>query len=480
LLFSSIENPTLKSVRINRILWKLFMSLPSFLIPSAAPVNASSFAGTTGLATNAGTTAGRGDFRQAFTQLTKGPMAEGQVSGATAGAAEAGGSPINMLNKLAKGEALSPEDREFLQRLAEDLELTPEMQDALAAVLQNAAANMPEVDVSLEGQPLSLKALVELLAGGKSLPDEDPEGAINLADEEIPADADISPFLLFNPTSSNVVADLPVEQGIDLNFMQRSKTEDGTLVNQGLAKQGINPDAAQPAKTLDGVLTNQKAVDLAVTDESPDPASLTAKFLTGTPEAPGKSEMLNFSVGAFTLPDGEQPDEAPLNQTSLVTALSNNSALVEQPSTSPLAQAMRMQVSFGNAQWSEALAERAAWLASQQIHSADIQLDPPELGPLQVRISVHQDQAVVSFVSANPQVREALDQSMARLRDLLQEQGMQLVDAGVSDQHRDDSSETAASDQDEQLGAIAEVGEEDSTATKPVVLDAKYGVDDFV
>lgn len=95
--------------------------------------------------------------------------------------------------------------------------------------------------------------------------------------------------------------------------------------------------------------------------------------------------------------------------------------------------AIPMTIAFGHAQWSNNLAERAVWMAGQTIHSAEIQLDPPELGPLQIKIQVNQDQATVSFVSANPQVREAVEQSMGRLRELFQEQGLELVDSGVSD-----------------------------------------------
>ena len=97
--------------------------------------------------------------------------------------------------------------------------------------------------------------------------------------------------------------------------------------------------------------------------------------------------------------------------------------------------ALPMSVAFGHTQWTQQLAERTAWMAGQSIQSAEIQLDPPELGPLQIKIHMHQDQASVNFVSANPQVREAVEQSLARLRDMLQEQGMELVDSGVADQH---------------------------------------------
>lgn len=462
------------------------MSLPSFLTTTAAPASPSPFAPATGLATNARTTGEGGDFRQALSQITKGQtpksqMPKGQMEDGTASAVAtspaAGSSPVNILNKLANGEVLTLEDHELLQNLVADMELAPEIRDALAAVLQNAAVNLPELDASLQGQPLSLKALVDLLTGGKNLPDEHSAGATNLTDEELADGAEISPFLFFNPTSSNLVLDGPTEQGIELDFAQRTKTLDSLSINLNQTRQGINPDSAQPAKTLDGVLTGLS--DSVLTEESPDLAtSLTAKFLAGTPEAAGKPDTLNFSTGAFVLPDAAQLDDASINQTSVTTALSKSA--LEQSSALALNQPMRLQVAFGNTQWSEALAERAAWLASQQIHSAELQLDPPELGPLQVRISVHQDQAVVSFVSANPQVRDALDQSMARLRELLQDQGMQLVDAGVSDQRGDHSGETDATDHDEQQGAKSDMAAENSAAATGVVLEANYGVDDFV
>jgi flagellar hook-length control protein FliK len=170
----------------------------------------------------------------------------------------------------------------------------------------------------------------------------------------------------------------------------------------------------------------------------------------------------------------------PLAGAASVSSKGGVIAGLQPPADAPLPTAMRVQVAFGHAQWSEAVAERSAWLASQQIHSAELQLDPPELGPLQVRISVHQDQAVVSFVSANPQVREALDQSMMRLRELLQEQGMQLVDAGVSDQQRGDR-DSGNGDTSEGLAAgnVAGQGPEIDPAQGGVV-DTRYGVDDFV
>lgn len=84
--------------------------------------------------------------------------------------------------------------------------------------------------------------------------------------------------------------------------------------------------------------------------------------------------------------------------------------------------------------WSEAVVDRVMWLSSQNLKSAEIQLDPAELGHLEVRVNLSQDQAQVTFASPNAGVRDALEGQMHRLRELFAQQGMNLADANVSDQ----------------------------------------------
>lgn len=104
---------------------------------------------------------------------------------------------------------------------------------------------------------------------------------------------------------------------------------------------------------------------------------------------------------------------------------------------SPSARAFVVQtgvpVTVGTPQWSQAVGDKVLWLAAQNVSSAEIRLDPPELGPMQVRVSVNQDQASVTFTSPHPAVREALDQQLTRLREMFSEQGLNLVNVDVSD-----------------------------------------------
>lgn len=83
---------------------------------------------------------------------------------------------------------------------------------------------------------------------------------------------------------------------------------------------------------------------------------------------------------------------------------------------------------------SEAVVDRVMWLSSQNLKSAEIQLDPAELGRLEVRINLQSDQAQVTFASPHASVRDALEGQLHRLRELFAQQGMGQLDVNVSDQ----------------------------------------------
>ena len=59
-------------------------------------------------------------------------------------------------------------------------------------------------------------------------------------------------------------------------------------------------------------------------------------------------------------------------------------------------------------------------------------LTPPHLGRIEISIQIGADLSTAQFVSASPQVREALEQAMPRLREMLAESGISLGQANVS------------------------------------------------
>ena len=92
------------------------------------------------------------------------------------------------------------------------------------------------------------------------------------------------------------------------------------------------------------------------------------------------------------------------------------------------------QGQMGSAPWRNALSERIMVMTAQNNQVAEIQLDPPELGSLKVRLQVGQDQVSVSFVSPHASVRDAVEQSMPRLREMMEQQGLNLGESSVNDQ----------------------------------------------
>ncbi len=96
------------------------------------------------------------------------------------------------------------------------------------------------------------------------------------------------------------------------------------------------------------------------------------------------------------------------------------------PGTAPA-----IPVPVNHPQWEQALGERVLWCVNRHSSTAQLSLNPPDLGPLEIRISLDRDRAHVLFVSPHETVREAISAAVPRLQDMLGEAGIQLLDVGI-------------------------------------------------
>jgi len=78
------------------------------------------------------------------------------------------------------------------------------------------------------------------------------------------------------------------------------------------------------------------------------------------------------------------------------------------------------------------LQERVSSMLSINNKEAEIRLDPPEMGSMQIRVRSDAEQAQINFVVQNQQAKEALEQSMPRLREMLAQQGLELGESTIS------------------------------------------------
>jgi flagellar hook-length control protein FliK len=92
----------------------------------------------------------------------------------------------------------------------------------------------------------------------------------------------------------------------------------------------------------------------------------------------------------------------------------------------------RIESALGSRQWTEDVGQRIVWAAGRGESRAELVLHPPHLGRVEVAITVSSNgDSTALFVSANPQVRDALEQSLPRLREIMAEAGLALGQASV-------------------------------------------------
>jgi flagellar hook-length control protein FliK len=81
--------------------------------------------------------------------------------------------------------------------------------------------------------------------------------------------------------------------------------------------------------------------------------------------------------------------------------------------------------------WASALGERMILMANRLEQVAELKLNPPHLGPLEVKLHFSGGEASAQFFAPQPAVREALETAVPRLREMFSEIGVQLGNVAV-------------------------------------------------
>lgn len=92
----------------------------------------------------------------------------------------------------------------------------------------------------------------------------------------------------------------------------------------------------------------------------------------------------------------------------------------------PRAQGLHLETPLGQATWRDEFGQKLTWMVSNNRQQADLVLNPPQLGRIEVTLSLDGNQASASFASPHAAVREALENAMARLREVLADAGVTL------------------------------------------------------
>lgn len=118
-------------------------------------------------------------------------------------------------------------------------------------------------------------------------------------------------------------------------------------------------------------------------------------------------------------------------------ALANLQGAAPPPAPAPVP--MHVATPAGSPGWPEEVGNRVSWMVGQAESHAELTLTPPQLGKVEVSISISGDQTSAQFVAATPAARELIEQSLPRLREILEQSGISLgqTDVGTSSQSGD-------------------------------------------
>ena len=203
----------------------------------------------------------------------------------------------------------------------------------------------------------------------------------------------LMPVAARQPGLSTVVASSKANPG-QQTFADTALALDASTLPAGLAAPNLVPKAA-PANALSAVRSEPLHKEVLAT-----PAFDTASFRTEPPVASPIAAQAT-DIGSSTPTRG-----------------------VPEPSAV-------VQTRVGERGWDQAVGDKLVWMVNQKHQVAQLHLNPPDLGPLKIAISLDQNQASAQFFSAHASVREALEVAMPRLREMLADSGITLGNTSV-------------------------------------------------
>jgi flagellar hook-length control protein FliK len=167
-----------------------------------------------------------------------------------------------------------------------------------------------------------------------------------------------------------------------------------------------------------------------------------ATVATQVNRAPTSTE-LNTALREAVSVATQQPNSAPQSNAAALASLQNTAASIAAPALQPVQ--VTISTPVNQDKWADEFSQKITWLASSnQDQTAELHLNPPQLGPLDVVIKVSGDQATALFTSPHAAVREAVEQAMPRLREMLADNGIMLGNTTVSDQTPRDQGQSGA------------------------------------
>ena len=256
----------------------------------------------------------------------------------------------------------------------------------------------------------------------------------------------------------------------------KSATTDSTLpLNETQMRRANGPAGKTPRTALlDNLATPSKLATTPDLDNIRDvrtsiSAAFSSPFATVSDRLQGFSQAQSFNV-------------ASLNPAQSATHLGIGQFIPAPSAPAAPITPSSIDIPLQDPAWGEALGDRVLFMSGQKIHQAEIKLNPAEMGPITIRVSVGDRAADVSFTAQHLAARDAIELAMPRLRELFSENGLTLGNTSV-EEHSVGQEESRSDAQEvvEDNGLAADESSlDDAVAQQTPIRQAQGLVDTFV
>ncbi len=267
---------------------------------------------------------------------------------------------------------------------------------------------------------------------------------------------------------------------------------DAALNDHGSALSMQPQLSAALATAIANRLTAEAGNQAAVSEESPQAQVLAALDLAdetmfSDPEQGNQEQFLRnlLENRLANLPQAASEHNSQFHRESLVSLVNASAPLAATPVESARPASMptlSLHEPFNHSQWRDEMANRISWLVRNNQSAAQLRINPAHLGPMEISINISQEQASVSFVSQHLQVREAVELAIPRLREMLEQQGLNLADVDISSGHSHAALQHAGSgnestdDSGLSAGTSDECGPECEDTAQSATLEAEQSI----
>ena len=190
-----------------------------------------------------------------------------------------------------------------------------------------------------------------------------------------------------------------------------------------------------PAETKKPEELNAHNVDLDIKSGNPEQKGLK----TSSPENFGAAERFalatprqgeSIALGNETANFAAETKVLDINTAPLISS-PGSSLGAKSTAESPPPEPSNISTHLRDSRWSQQFGEKIVWLTKSDQQSAQININPPELGPVQITLNLNGDQAKMVFASPHPEVRQAIENALPQLKEMLSAAGISLGQTNV-------------------------------------------------